>query len=115
MGDKEITMKLQIQTREYYEWTDVREALNEKLGYNIEDVKGRYKIKPYDDTIPSQCFWTWLHENFDIFNGCFLSFDWWLEDYLQYEKADNPLEPWVEEILSALVELVDDKDICFSW
>jgi hypothetical protein len=84
--------------REYLDYFELRDEVIEQLGYNIDDVQGRFGENP-NDKVPYQSFWLWLVSQTEISNGG----EVWLPDI----EEDTP--EWVVPILEKFYELTIDQ------
>ena len=79
--------KPQPKTMTYYDYTECRNYLQEKYGYNERDFAGRHKVSwPENAHIPYLDFWHWVCEHHEVFNGCMIDFS--------REVLDDPDTDW---------------------
>jgi hypothetical protein len=89
-------------TKTAYSYTECRDYLQEKYGYKERDYAGKFKHRDMDD-IPYQDFWHWVVGNYQIHNGCYVTFT--------KEVLDEIQEDWVKTIYSYyLHEFALDKN-----
>lgn len=102
---------LQKKTISYYDWFDLIKAVNERLGYDVDDIKGPV-------TGERNIFWHWwLNSHYDIPNGFIdecVDFEYF---YDNVKEIGDPEEAWVLDILFALNELVDGEEVSirYTW
>lgn len=80
------------------------EFINDKLGYNIDDVEG-YNTDP---TKEFKCFWHFITDVCEIHNGC----EFYMPLPGDYEDDE---EPWVTEILEAFLDEFGEGPYYVSW
>ena len=91
----------------YWDYFEVAEYVEHQLGYDLEDVYGKWSKQPYDDNIMYANFTHWLGDWCDIRNGCFLT----MPD-LDCVEDD---EEWVTPILKAFRDIVGDDELWVEW
>lgn len=84
-----------LKTKAAYDYIECRDYLQDKYGYNERDWAGKYKKDrverdKMDESLPDLDFWHWVCENYQIHNGCYITFT---EDELAEIQ-----EEWVKTI-----------------
>jgi len=100
-------------SKEYYNYNKCRNYLEKKYKYKERDFANKYpnKKKPYeeDESKPYLDFWHWVVDNYDIHNGCFITFD----------KNFQPEEDWQKEIYNHYIEEFGNEngevELYVSW
>lgn len=73
------TSKNQKIKKEYYDYNELRDYLQDKYNYDEWDYAGKYSKRkgvstPEGEVVPYLDFWHWVVENYDIHNGCYITF-----------------------------------------
>lgn len=99
--------------RDYYDYNECRDYLQARYGYKERDYAGRYTGSGaslrLDDGKPYLDFWHWVVENYDVRNGCFITFT-------RERLEEGGMEDWVREIYTRyLDEFADEKGELEMW
>lgn len=91
--------------KEYYDYNECRDYLQEKYGYDERDYLGMFTGKTVNDNVEYQDFWHWVCDNYEIHNGCCITFDMEL-----LKEKDIYIKPWQKEILKHYLEEFADEN-----
>lgn len=86
---------------EYYDYSECRDYLEQKYGYDERDYAGKFKDGLHDDR-PYLDFWHWVVERFNVRNG----------DYITFERSEieEIEQDWVREIYTRYIDEFADKN-----
>ncbi len=107
MAKKVKLEKPEKTTESYHDYHKCRDYLQAKFGYDERDYMGKFrkgkgKITGERGEVPYLDFWRWVIDNYEIHNGCFVTFD---RDALNEIDQD-----WIKTIYkNYLDEFADEK------
>ncbi len=115
---KDKTTKPKKKKKEYYDYLEVRDYLQDKYGYDERDYAGKYAKKkgietPEGEPTPYLDFWHWVVDNYDIHNGCYITFS---SDRL--EEICEEKNGWIKEIYKRYIDEFADKNgelLMYVW
>lgn len=113
LTQKETFMqKPQPKTIERLDYLECVAYIEEKLGYELRDTLGKFKLNNFDKSIQSfdksieyRDFWHFIIDNCEIHNGC--------EIYMPLVCEDN--QPWQNEILKAFHDEFGEEAQYWIW
>lgn len=87
--------------KEYYDYNECKDYIDEKLGRDIDDYAAKFVMKnnkpvKVNEHADFKCFWHWVVDRYNITNGCSFGF---IESELEYIEED-----WIKEIYAAFLE-----------
>jgi hypothetical protein len=97
--------KPELQNFEHYNYRDCVKYISEKLGYDIDDILGKFRTDDKGEyTDPGndrefRSYWHFLTDLNEIHNGCFI-----------YLPDEDQGEPWQQEITKAFNEEFGDEE-----
>lgn len=92
----------------FYNYNKCRNFLQNKYDYEERDYAGKFKKGNANKDAPYLDFWHWVIENYDINNGCYITF---------HKDTLEEIEPaWIKEIYSHYIEeFADESGELVMW
>lgn len=107
---KLVKPKKQTVTEEFWDYSEVKNYINQKYKVDIDNFAGtRYTGK--DDDPPYQCFWHWVTDSQDVHNGCYIYLN--VGEIIETEEE----EEWVKKIMQMFLDEFGEEEMrCWvSW
>lgn len=100
-------------SKTYYDWLECEDYIQKQHKCNIRDFKNKFKkIKgklTVDDKKEYMDFWHWVLNNYEVHNGCFITFT--------KEIYESINEEWIKTIYGWFLEFADEGEVEFyvTW